>query len=96
MKPLNCCKECSGLKNGEFRNKLKCMFCEEYAKEEALKLYNVLKGKRGCSTCIHCIHVNDYPAFVTAEECVCMAGLECDTVLFSVKNCEKWTGKYEE
>jgi hypothetical protein len=61
-----------------------------------MNLYNEFKIKRGCSTCKHCKHVNDYPAFVTAEECICMAGLECDTVLFSVKNCKKWVGEYEE
>ena len=49
-----------------------------------------LRKKRGCSTCNNCKHVNDYPAFVTAEECICTAGLECDTVLFRVENCSKW------
>ena len=96
MKPLNCCKGCSGLKDGEFRNKLRCMLCNKYAEESTLKLYNELKDKRGCSTCAHCKHVNDYPAFVIAEECVCMAGLECDTVLFTVKDCKEWVGKYED
>ena len=49
MKPLNCCKGCSGLKNGEFRNKFRCIFCEEYAKELNLKFpeeyVDNLKGK---------------------------------------------------
>jgi hypothetical protein len=96
MKSLNCCKDCTGLKDGQFRNKLKCMFCEEYQNEAEMNLYNELKAKRGCSTCAHCKHIYDYPAYVTAEECVCMAGLECDTVLFSVKNCKEWVGRHEE
>ena len=96
MKPLNCCKGCSGLKNGKFRNELRCIFCEEYAKELTLKLYNEQKGERGCSTYVHCKHIYEYPAYVTGEECVCTAGLECDTVLFTVKDCKEWVGQYEE
>ena len=96
MKPLNCCKNCTGLnENGEFRNKLKCMFCESYQKEQNLNLYNELKSKQGCSTCKNCKHVYNYPAYVTAEECICEEGLECDTILFEVKNCERWVSKYE-
>ena len=95
MKPLECCKKCSNLKDGQFRNKLKCIFCEVYVEELSLQLYNNQKADKGCSTCKFCTHVNNYPAYVTAEECKCTAGLECDTVLFTVKNCPKWAGEYE-
>lgn len=97
MKPLDCCNKCNGLnERGDFRNKLRCTFCEQYTKEFTQIVYNQLKDKRGCSTCIHCEHVVTYPAFVTAEECICNAGLKCDTVLFSVKNCPKWVGESED
>jgi len=96
MKSLNCCKKCSWFKDGEFKNRLRCAFCGKYAEELSLKLYNEQKGERGCATCRWCKHVYDYPAFVTAEECICTAGLECDTVLFSIKDCKEWVGKYEE
>jgi len=95
MKPLKCCKTCNNYKGGQFRNKLKCMFCEAYGKELILKLYNEQKVDKGCSTCKYCEHIRDYPAYVTGEECECTAGLKCDTVLFAVKNCSKWAGKYE-
>ena len=96
MKPLNCCKECSGLnENGEFRNKLKCTFCEDYGKELSLILYNEAKVDKGCDTCKYCKHMYHYPAYITAEECVCEAGLECDTVLFRVKDFESWVGKLD-
>jgi hypothetical protein len=49
-----------------------------------------LRKERGCSTCNNCEHIYNYSAFVTAEECICTAGLECDTVLFRVKNCPRW------
>ena len=45
---------------------------------------------RGCSTCENCRHVIDYPGFVTGEENACTVGLECDTVLFRVKNCPQY------
>jgi hypothetical protein len=96
MKPLNCCKNCDGLnENGTFRNKLRCiMSCDNYVVEETMKLYNEQKDDKGCSTCKHCEHIHDYPAYVTAEESICRAGLECDTVYFTVKNCPKWVGKF--
>ena len=58
--------------------------------EELKNIYIEQIKNRGCSTCIHCIHIINYPGFVTGEESECNAGLECDTVLFSVKNCTKW------
>lgn len=58
--------------------------------ERFLKLHRELAKDKDCPTCEHCKHVIDYPGFVTGEECICLAGLECDTVLFSVKNCPKW------
>lgn len=95
MKPLECCKKCSNLKDGQFRNKLKCIFCEAYDEELFLQLYNEQKADKGCSTCKNRKHIHHYPAYVTAEECECAAGLKCDTVLFTVKNCPKWAGQYE-
>ena len=54
------------------------------------KIHDELAKKKGCSTCKYCVRVCCYPSFVTGEECECTAGLKCDTVLFSVKNCPKW------
>ena len=84
-----CCKTCDN------QNKLRCVFCEEYDKADSIRLYNMLKDKRGCSTCANCKRVYQYPDYVTGEECVCEVGLECDTVLFRVENCEKWRGIYD-
>ena len=97
MIPLNCCKGCDGLnENGTFRNKLRCLVsCDKHALEYVKRLYDEQKGDKGCSTCKHCEHIHNYPGFVTAEESVCRAGLECDTVHFTVKNCPRWTGKFE-
>jgi hypothetical protein len=97
MEPLNCCKGCNGLnEDGTFRNKLKCLVaCDKYALEHAKRLYDEQKGNKGCSTCKHCEHIQHFPANVTAEESICRAGLECNTVLFSVKDCPKWVGKFE-
>ena len=97
MKPLNCCKSCEGLnKNGVFKNKLKCMFyCDDYALEKIKRLYNEQKSNKGCSTCKNCKHVRNYPDYVTGEECDCTVGLQCDTVLFKVKDCPKWIGQFE-
>lgn len=55
-----------------------------------MEIHKELAKKKGCSTCENCKHVISYPGFVTGEECECIAGLECDTVLFSVENCPKW------
>ncbi len=95
MKPLNCCKGCNELnKNGTFKNKLKCiMSCDKYTLEETKMLYNEQKGIKGCSTCKHCEHIHNYPGYVSAEESICRAGLECDTVCFTVKNCPKYLHK---
>lgn len=65
----------------EQRKKLKEFYNQIF--EEQVK-------EKGCSTCKHCRHIKDYPGYVIAEENECVAGLECDTVLFSVKNCPKW------
>lgn len=46
--------------------------------------------KRGCGTCKNVKCVSHYPGFVTAEECICTVGLQCDTVLFEVNHCPKW------
>lgn len=64
-------------------------------RERYRRLCDKLKTKKGCSTCRHCKHVVDYPDFVLGEECTCEAGLECDTVLFSVVNCECWEEEEE-
>ena len=67
--------------------------------EDMKRMYSIhtkLKKEKGCSTCKHCKHVQNYPGFVTAEECECQVGLECDTVLFQIKNCEKWEDSWPE
>lgn len=77
-------------------NKLKRIFSTtltEEDKKKYLNLHNRLKKKKGCSTCLNCIHARNYPGFVTAEECECIAGLKCDTVMFKVKNCDQWIEK---
>jgi len=65
---------------------------EEKKQDEALfkKIFNRAKKKRGCTTCANCVHVISYPGFVLGEECECAVGLKCDTVLGTVKNCEKY------
>ena len=98
MQPLTCCLNCKEYdsEHNTFRNKLRCMItCDAYAEESVRIAYEELKADKGCSTCKHCRHVRNYPGFVTGEECECNAGLECDTVLFRVKNCLKWVGRYE-
>lgn len=96
MKPLNCCNNCDGVdEEGYFRNKLRCMFCDKYAREQYLRLYNEFSKKKGCSTCKNCKRVFNYPSFVTAEECICTVGLKCDTVTCTVENCPKWVGVIE-
>ncbi len=69
---------------------------QEEDRQKYKKLHYELAKEKGCSTCLHCIHVRNYPGFVTGEECECSAGLECDTVLFLVKNCPEWVDGYEE
>lgn len=73
-------------------NKLREIFFDESGKMEAFlkKCHEEQKVKKGCSTCKNIRHVIDYPGFVMGEENECTAGLECDTVLFSIKNCPKW------
>lgn len=61
--------------------------------ERLKKIHDELAKKKGCSTCKYCVYVCHYPGFVIGEECECAAGLECDTVLFSVSNCPKWEEK---
>ncbi len=98
MVPLNCCQGCKYLNDdGIMKNKLRCLLgCEKYENELTMKLYKQQAPNKGCSTCKNCIRVMNLPGFVTGEECECTAGLECDTVLFSVKNCPRWVGQYEE
>ncbi len=96
MKPLNCCRGCKELnKNGTFKNKLRCMFCDAYGHELIMKLYNEQKANKSCSTCKNCKRVCEYPSYVLGEECDCTVGLQCDTVFFKVKDCPKWIGKFE-
>lgn len=97
MEPLSCCQGCKGLnEKGVMRNKLVCLLCDQYNNEIVMKLYKKYAPDKGCNTCKNCAHVRNLPGFVTGEECECTAGLECDTVLFSVKNCPRWVGRYEE
>lgn len=66
---------------------------EEEKKQDELqfqKLWNEAKKKRNCVTCANCIHVRKYPDYVTGEEWDCTAGLKCDTILDSIRNCEKY------
>ena len=72
-------------------------FYEAFSSEprpEDERLHAELAKKRGCSTCGHCRRVINLPGFVTGEECVCDAGLQCDTVLFNVKDCPRWRDDY--
>ncbi len=62
----------------------------EQQKEFIRKIHNENKVKCGCTTCANCIHVINYPGFVTGEECECSVGLKCDTVLDRVRNCKKY------
>lgn len=61
-----------------------------------MKLHRELAKKKGCSTCGNTRHVVSYPGFVIGEENECTAGLECDTVLFTVENCPRWVDEYPE
>ena len=54
------------------------------------KIWDENVKKRGCTTCANCEHVRHYPDFVTGEEHECKVGLKCDTILGTVKNCEKY------
>ena len=76
-------------------NKLRSMFNPTPEEAVALnqrmkKIFDEAAKSRGCSTCENRRHVIDYPGFVTGEENECTVGLECDTVLFSVKNCTQY------
>lgn len=64
--------------------------------ERFMKLFRELAKEKGCVTCGHLEHVIDYPGFVTGEENECTVGLECDTVLNTVKNCPKWIDMMDE
>lgn len=55
-----------------------------------IDIHKELAKEKGCSTCVNCKHVTNYPGFVLGEECECLAGLKCDTVFFTVKNCPQW------
>lgn len=98
MKVLNCCLECNGYDKVKkvYNNSFRCLFCDKHVEELSRILHEQQKGDKGCSTCKNCRHVRNYPGFVTGEECECDAGLECDTVCFSVHNCPKWIDRYEE
>ena len=62
-------------------------------KAEIFLWYYERKADRDCLTCRNCKEMYRYPGYVTAETCVCTQGLECDTVLYEVKNCPKWEYK---
>lgn len=65
---------------------------KEVAMENYKSMFAKLAKEKGCSTCKHCKPNGfDYPDWVTYERNYCDAGLECDTVLYTVKNCDKWT-----
>lgn len=76
-------------------NKLRRIFkpTEEEREDDIkryLRIHDELKTERGCSTCANCATVRRIPGVATGEECECKAGLECDTVFFTVKNCPVW------
>lgn len=82
-------------------NKLQRIFNPNIEEQNEIKrtiklLHDKFKDEKGCTTCRNCVHVKNYPGFVTGEECICCAGLECDTVLFSVKNCPMWKDSFKE
>lgn len=54
------------------------------------KIWNDALKKKDCITCVNCIKVREYPAYITGEECDCIAGLECDTIMGIRKNCDQW------
>ncbi len=54
------------------------------------QLYDELKLQKDCATCKHRIHMQDFPGFVTGEKYECDIGLDCDTVLYSIINCDSW------
>lgn len=54
------------------------------------KIWDEAKKKRNCVTCEYCVHVIDYPGFVTGEECECTVGLKCDTILDTTVNCRQY------
>ena len=61
------------------------------------RLWDENKKKRGCLTCANSKHIRNYPGFVLGEEYECIVGLECDTILDSVRNCEQYVeGTWEE
>jgi hypothetical protein len=83
------------------RNKLNRIFNptpeeQQEDKKRLLSIYREQAEFKGCSTCKYCKHIIDYPGFVIGEECVCLAGLKCDTVLFLINNCPKWKGVMNE
>ncbi len=82
-------------------NAIRRLFCptpEEEAEDLAkfIALHKELAKDRGCETCRNTRHMVDYPGFVTGEENECTAGLECDTVFFTVRNCPRWADSLQE
>lgn len=76
-------------------NKLRSIFNPTPEEAEVLnqrfkKIFEEAAKSKGCSTCANKRHVIDYPGYVTGEENECTAGLECDTVYFTVKNCPQY------
>ena len=74
-------------------NKLREMFEPTPEEIERLrKIYDESAKDKGCSTCNWCVPDTEhyYPNWVTAEKSKCLKGLECDTVLFRVKNCPQY------
>lgn len=63
------------------------------------KVFNMAAKDEGCSTCEYCVVNTDlpyHPTFGMVEQNKCMQGLECDTVLFSVKHCPKYKKSEDE
>lgn len=88
---------------GTWNSFRRAFFPTEKEKEEKWKSYQKLcrdlAKEKGCSTCKFRIKKPNQPKlpdYILNEENMCIRGLECDTVVFSVKNCplykseEKW------
>ena len=58
------------------------------------KIFDDCVKEQGCSVCIHCKRVrHDDCGLCTAEDYDCEAGLKCDTVFFTVKNCPNFESR---
>ena len=73
-------------------NKLREMFETTNEDIERMrKLYNESAKDKGCSTCRWCVPDTEHLYLNwAAERSKCLKGLECETVLFRVKDCPQY------